>query len=186
MARGLSSSINTYLAGLSLVRVALIEIETTGASVYYTDNTFDITHGGNTYEAQGNFLGVGETEENAELIITTVTLVISALLTSNVTTFAQSGMVNKKVTISYAYLDPTDNSIIDTPIIMFQGKVNGYQINDNGATATIALEVASIFSNFEKTAGRRTNEANFRQEHPNDRSMEFAHVVTKDITWGRL
>lgn len=185
MTRGLSSTINTYLANQSQIRVTLVEIQTTGSTVYYTDAPFDIDYAGNTYEAQGNFLGVSNVEENAELIITNCQLIISALDVGNITTYATSGIINKQVIVRSAYLDPTDQSIVDTPIITFKGKITGYAVTDAQNTATIALEVASTFANFEKTTGRYTNEGNFQREHPQDRSMEFSHESLADIKWGR-
>ena len=185
MARGLSATIQSTLANRSQTRIMLIEIATTGSTQYYTDAPFDVVFDSNTYQAQGNFLGVSNVEENAELIITSCQLIISALETSNITTFCQSAQIGKGIIIRSAYLDPTDSSIIDTPIITFKGKCTGYSIADAQETATISLEVASTFANFEKNNGRYTNEGSFRREHPNDRGMEFAHEGLSDIRWGR-
>ena len=185
MARGLSATIQSRLASLSQVRVILVSVATTGSTQYYTNAPFDIVFDSNTYQAQADFLGVTDVEENAELIITNCNLIISGLDTDNITTFAQTGMVGKQVIIRSAYLNPTDNSIIDTPIITFKGKATGYAVADADKTATISLEVASTFANFEKTTGRYTNEGSFQREHPNDRSMQFSHQVIQDIKWGR-
>ena len=185
MTRGLSATIKSRLASLSQVRVLLVSVATTGSTQYYTNAPFSIVFDSNTYEAQGNFLGVTEVEENAELIITNLNLLISALDSTNVTTFAKTEMVGKEVIVRSAYLNPTDNSIIDTPIITFKGKVTGYSVTNADKTATISLEVASTFANFEKTTGRYTNEGSFRREFPNDRSMELSHEDIQDIKWGR-
>lgn len=185
MTRGLSASIQSRLASLSQVRILLVSVATTGSTQFYTNAPFDVVYDSNTYQAQGNFLGVTDVEENAELIITNCNLLISALDSDNITTFATSAMVGKQVIIRSAYLNPTDNSIIDTPIIVFQGKVTGYTVADADKTATISLEVASTFANFEKTTGRYTNEGSFQREHPNDRSMQFSHEDIQDIKWGR-
>ena len=99
-------------------------------------------------------------------------------------TFAETSIINQAVEIFIAYLDPTDNSIIGDPILTFKGKVVGYNVQDARATATISLECANSFANFEKTNGRRTNEGSFRIEHPNDRGMEFTDQMF-DFNWGR-
>jgi hypothetical protein len=184
MARGLSATIQSTLAGRSQIRVSLISIETASTTNYFTNANFNIDYGGNTYQAQANFLSVTDTEENAELIITSCTIALSALDIANITTYANSGIINKEVIIYSAYLD-SNMSIIGTPIIMFKGKITGYTISDARNTATIGLEVSSSFANFEKTVGRRTNEGNFRIEHPTDRSMEKSHESIADIKWGR-
>ena len=185
MARGLSATIQTYLANRSQIRVVLIDITTPSSTIYYTTAPFDVDYSGNTYQAQGNFLGISNIEENAELIITSCNLLISALDVSNITTFATSSIINKPVTFRSAYLDPTNMSIVGTPIITFKGKITGYTVSDADVTASIALEVSSVFANFDKTNGRYTNEGSFHREHPTDRSMEFAHENLKDLKWGR-
>ena len=185
MTRGLSATIQSRLASLSQIRIQLVEVATTGATQYFTNCPFSIVFDSNTYQAQSNFLGVTDIEENAELVITNCKIAISGLDTSNITTFAKSEMIGKQVIIRSAYLQPDTRAITDTPIITFKGKVTGYIVSDAEKTATISLEVASTFANFEKTTGRYTNEGSFQREHPNDRSMEFAHSDLNDIKWGR-
>ena len=185
MTRGLSATIQSNLASLSQIRIQLVEIATTGATQYFTNCPFSIDYASNTYEAQSNFLGVSDIEENAELIITNCKIAISGLDVSNITTFAKSQMIGKTVIIRSAYLNPNTRAIIDTPIITFKGKVTGYSIVDAEKTATITLEVASTFANFDKTTGRYTNEGSFQREHPTDRSMQFAHEDLQDIRWGK-
>ena len=185
MARGLSATVQTYLANRSQLRISLIEIETVASTVYYTTAPFDVTYNGNDYQAEGNFIGVSGVEENADLIISSCNLIISALNVDNITTYATSSIINKSVIVRSAYLDPTDMSIVGTPIITFKGKITGYTVADAATTATITLEISSVFANFDKTNGRYTNEGSFHREHPQDRSMEFAHENLKDLKWGR-
>ena len=185
MARGLSATIQSRLASQSQVRIVLVEITTPSSTIYYTDAPFDVVFDSNTYEAQADFLAVSNTEENAELIITGLTLQISGLKTANIQTFATSSIINKQVIFRTAYLDPTDNSIIDTPIIMFKGKISGYGVQDAQDTCTIALNVSSTFANFDKANGRRTNQDSFHVEHPTDDSMEYSHKMLEELKWGK-
>lgn len=191
MSRGLSSAQNSYLAGNSLIAVTLIEIGVnSGTDLYYTDAPFDIDYNGTTYEAQGNFLGISETSETADLQITNINLVISALDVNNVTTLATSNQINQNVSIYRAFLDPTDSSLIgdsagDQAILLFKGKISGYRIADANDTATITLEVTSQFANFNRKTGRRTNLGSFQREHEFDFGMEYSHETTQDIKWGK-
>ena len=186
MSRGLDSSVNTYLAGDAIISFLLIDIGVYGAStVYYTDGPFDIDYGGNTYEAQGNFLGVSESQETGELQITNVNMQISALDATNVSTFARSQQINQPVTIRRVFIDPTDNSIIGTPVTLFKGRIGGYSISDADETATITYEIVSQFANFYKTVGRRTNIGNFQREYPQDWGMEYSHETLNDLKWGQ-
>ena len=191
MSRGLSAAQNTYLAGNSLISVTLIEIGINGGSnKFYTDAPFDIVYDGDTYEAQGNFLGISETSEAADLSLTSINLVISALDINNVRDLCNSNQINQTVTIWRAFLDPTDNNLIgdstgDRAVMLFKGKLAGYRIENASDTATITLEVASQFTNFDRRTGRKTNIANFQKEHPNDWGMQYSHESLQDIKWGK-
>lgn len=191
MARGLSAAQNSYIAGDALIAVTLIDIGVYGATdIAYTDAPFDITYNGTTYEAQGNFMGISESSETADLQITSINLVISALDINNVRTLANSNQINQDVSVYRSFLDPTDNSLIgdsagDQAILIFKGKIGGYRIQDANDTATITLEVTSQFANFNKKTGRRTNLGSIQREFPTDFGMEYSHETLQDIKWGK-
>lgn len=192
MTRGLSSAQNTYLAGDALVAVTLIDIGINGGTdLAYTDAPFDIVYDGTTYEAQGNFMGISESSETADLQITNINLVISALDINNVRTLAKSEQINQNVSVYRTFLDPTDNSLIgdsagDQAILIFKGKIAGYRITDANDTATITLEVSSQFANFNRKTGRRTNSASLQREHPQDFGFQYSHETLQDIRWGKV
>tara|TARA_S200002703_G_scaffold102811_1_gene89066 strand:+ start:1505 stop:2080 length:576 start_codon:yes stop_codon:yes gene_type:complete len=188
----LSNVQNTYLAGNSLLALTLVEIDIFGGStVRYTDGPFDITYGGNTYEAQGNFMGISETSEVSELQITNISLTINGLDVSNVQTFCKSSQINQLVTIRRVFLDPNDYSLIgdsagDEAIVLFKGKIAGYKTVNATDTATITLDVNSLFTNFNRLTGRRTNQSSLQQEFPNDFGFQYSHESIRDIKWGKV
>ena len=126
----------------------------------------------------------------ADLQITSINLVISALDIDNVRTLANSNQINQDVSVYRSFLDPTDNSLIgdstgDKAILLFKGNITGYTVNSSTDTANITLDVSSQFLNFERTNGRRTNLGSFHKEFPEDYGFEFAHESLRDIKWGK-
>ena len=192
MVRNLTTDQNVYLAGNSIISVLLIDIGmANGSTTRYTDAPYNISFNSNTYTAQGVFLGVSETEENADVQIVSATITLSALDTSYVTAFATSAQINQLVTIRRAFINFTTNQLIgdsagENAITIFRGRISGYSVNNNVNTAEITIQVSSQFINFDKRSGRRTNQGNFQVEHPQDNSMEFSAVSLKDIRWGRV
>jgi len=192
VSRGLSNNQNTYLAGNSLIGVTLIHIVVYGGTdLRFTDAPFNISYDGNTFEAQGKFLGISETSETADLQITNINIVLSALDLTLVQTLAKSNQINQQVTVRRAFLDPTDNSLIgdsagDRAIVIFQGRTAGYRIKDDNNTATLNIEVTSQFSNFNRLSGRRTNQGSLQREHSTDFGFEYSHESIRDIKWGKL
>ena len=191
MSRGLSDAQNTYLAGDALITATLVEIGINGGTnKYYTTAPFDITYNGDTYEAQGTFMGFGESSETAELNITSMQLVISAIDVTNVRELANSNQINQIVNVWKVFLDPTDNSLIgdsagDEAILIFQGRIGSYKVENATDSATIQLDVSSQFKNFQKTSGRRTNISNLQREHSTDWGFQYAHEGLRDIKWGK-
>lgn len=183
MPRGLSETFKTHLAGNRFELSALVEIEAADSTtVRYTDAAHDIDYGGATYSAQGNFLSFSDVEENTELVVTKCSIIISALDVANISLFGNSGIINRPVTIRNAFIDQ-DSTV--GAIIVFQGKISSYSIADARATATITLEIANTFANFEKTNGRMTNNGSHQSYFPDDYTMENAHEDLEDILWGR-
>jgi len=187
MSRLRGSNTNTALARDALVTYLLLDLNGT----YYTDAPYDIVYDSKTFLAQGIFLSITSASETSEVSITNITITLSALDPTTVATFAVSSIINKDVIIHRTLIDQTDNSVIDDstgdgPILIFQGRVAGYQIKDAVKTAGLSIQVDSLFSNFEKINCRRSNLKNFQREYPADFSMEYSHEAVKDIRWGKL
>lgn len=203
MARGLTSVTQTFLARDAIVSYLLIEIGLATPvggknAIYYTDAPFDITYdtttapdsGDNVYSAQGNFLAISQTSESSELRVTSINLTLSALNLTNITTFAKSEQINQTVSVHRVFLDQSTDQLIhdsagNDPILIFKGKIAGYKVADARDTATLTLQVDSMFTNFTKVNCRRTNTSNFQREYPNDYSMEYSHETLDDIRWGK-
>ncbi len=192
MVRNLTTDQNVYLAGNSIISILLIDIGmANGSTTRYTDAPYNISFNSNTYTAQGVFLGVSETEENADVQIVSATITLSALDTSYVTSFATSAQINQLVTIRRGFINFSTNQLIgdsagENAITIFRGRISGYSVRNDINTAEITIQVSSQFINFDKRSGRRTNQGNFQVEHPQDHSMEFSAVSLKDIRWGRV
>ena len=175
MTRQFTDTLNTYLAGDSLLTAILLEIDVidsagTVSTNYFTDNAFDIFFSGNTYLAQGEFLSFTESQESGDLNISNVNIAISALDVSLVRTYAVSSQINAGVRIYRAFLDPNTRFLLgdsgdDALVLLFKGKVAGYSVTNNQTTADIQYQVSSQFVNFNKKNGRRSNLQNFQREH---------------------
>ena len=190
MTREFTNSLQTYLAGNSLIEIFLVSIETTSGTNYFTSAPFDIAYNSQSWLAQGDFLTISEGQETAELQIHSVNIILSAVDVANVTTYGTSDIINKNVEIYRAFLDPVTlqlngDSSGDAVFLAFKGKIAGYQISNNVNTADIQIQVSSQFINFTRKAGRRSNLVSFQREHPQDKSMQYSHETLTDIFWGR-
>ena len=205
MARGLDSNINTNLALDSITSALLLEITLPSAdsagldAAYFTTAPFDITidtatapdSGTNVYKAQGKFIAISNTRESATLQITSLKISLTALDAETVSTFATTDIINKTITVHRIFFDQSNMSVITDSaggtetLVLFKGKVGGYNISETGATATLTLEIQSQLANFTRTNGRVTTQASIQVEYANEYGFEYAHDTEGDIMWGK-
>ena len=161
----------------------LLEIHLSSTS-YITDAGHDISYGGNSYQASSHFLNVQTVKESAELRVGSTKLILSGVEQSFVSAFLSSGYVSSQVRILRAFLD-TNNVIVGAPVLIYDGRINGYNVKDTMDTSVIELDVASHWSDFEKRSGRKTNSNSQGLFFPSDKGFDFAANIVKDLKWGR-
>lgn len=150
----------------------------------------DVEYLSNTYSAQGEFMGYSPVQEDFEVKLNKVTIQLSALPTNYFSRFASGTVEGSTVKIYKAFLDLNTLAIVqNTPILLFQGEVYNVIIQEQKNTATIGLEVSSVFADFERSAGRKTNNwENWRfQDEKYDTAFEQAgYIGQTEFMWGRV
>ena len=196
MTKEFSSELQTALARNAIVSVVLININGTRYTNAAFDITTDIENGiTNTYEAQGYFLGISETDENSDLAISSINITLSALDPTTVILFAKPDIINQDVEIYRVFFDQSTGLLVgdsagDAGFLIFKGRISAYNISNAEETATIQLTVDSQFSNFEKLNNRRTNDESWQRGYDGlntsqDYSMQFSHETINDLNWGK-
>ena len=99
-------------------------------------------------------------------------------------TAGQSTYLDTTVEVYRACMSDTD-TVIGAPILMFQGLITGFDINDSENNSTLTIECASHWKDFEKQNGRRTN-TNSQQVHfAGDIGFDWAALTIADLRWGK-
>mgnify|MGYP005661929617 CR=1 FL=1 len=183
MSRSLDTSLLTVLSGDSIKMCHLLEIHLASTS-YLTDAGQDITYSGHTYSASSHFLNVQTVKESAELRVGSTKLVLSGVEQSFISAFLSAGYVSRQVRVLRAFLD-SNNAIVGTPVLIYDGRINGYNVKDTMDTSVIELDIASHWSDFEKRSGRKTNSNSQGLHFTGDKGFDFAANIVKDLKWGR-
>jgi len=192
MSRQLASSLQTKLAGSSVFAVDLIELQLS-TSLYFTSANIDIDYdsptapdaGTNTYLAQGQFLSFGNIIESSDLRVGQVDITFTAVDTTTVALLLNNNYMNKRVVIYRAILDSDYSFTSDDIFTVFDGKIMNYSIRETDKSATVVMTVASLFADFERRNGRKTNPASQQIHFSGDLGMDFSAQIVKDIKWGR-
>ena len=158
----------------------------------------DIEYLGETYTSVGAFLGFSEITEEQEFGVSEITVSLAGFPMYDLvdefgepvnlfSQFLEHEYVDRTIRIYRAFFQE-DALIVDsgTPAIMlmFDGLVDSPVIQDDPAdNTTIAVKAVNQWVDFERTNGRRTNDAEQQVLFPGDRIFKFAKDNVKDIQW---
>ena len=149
----------------------------------------------NNYSAQGQFLGYTPITEDFDVKVGKFSLTLSGLASGYLDKFIGMEPEGKRVCVYKAFLDLNTLDIIGTdsagqtgPILMFDGEIYNVTIQETAETCSISIDVSSHFADFERTAGRKTNNwSNWLfQGEKYDTAMEKSGFVgNSEFLWGR-
>jgi hypothetical protein len=152
--------------------------------LYLTDWDRDISALSATWNSSPHFLGVGDVKETSDLRVNTVDITLSGVEQSYVSLFLSQNYIDVPARIYRAVLDDND-IVIGSPILVFNGVITNYDIQDSKSESTVTVQIASHWKDFEKENGRKTNDNSQKIYFPNDEGFEFAAKTIKDLKWGR-
>jgi hypothetical protein len=183
----------------AFVAVDLLEIQLyadsgTAATKYFTNSGMNInapsTLTGQTvvYTAQGDFLGFTTMTENMDTTVGKFNISLTGLNQTLLTDIVTSSTEGKRVLVKKAFLNPTTLQLIREPVLVYEGYIYNYAVTESSRSCALTLSCASLFSDFERTAGRKTNNwSNWLfQGVQYDRAMDKAGFVGQtEFLWGR-
>lgn len=206
-----SSSLTQQFTATSFICVDLVELhlktyDKVSNPLHLTSAGFDIRYdsptspdsGVNTYSAQGDYMGFSSVSEEFDVKVGKFSIYLGALSNNYVQNFVYQNPVTGqrvetegcRVVIYKAFLDRNTNlSIIDTPILVFDGVIYNINISESAVTSQITIDCATLFADFERTAGRRTNNGSnwLYQGSTYDTSLEKSGIVgNSEYKWGKV
>lgn len=189
------------------VAVDILELHLTNSSnvsdpLYLCSGGFNVTvdtataptAGANTYTAQGDFMGFSPMTEDFDVRVGKFSIYLSGVGNDYVNKFTQGEYEGKRVIIYKVFLEfaVVNNiqtlQIVSSPIMMFDGIIYNIQINESSNSCQINVDCSSLFADFERSAGRKSNNGSNHlfQGSTFDTSMEKAgYVGATEINWGK-
>ena len=189
MSRTLHADVVTALASGSYryAHLILIQWDTAdGGYDYITDAQFDITDGTDTYTATAFILSSASVEESTKITTGSIELSISGADQTYIAGLISTGWdyIDRKIVIRRALLDD-NNAIIGNSVIVFQGKISGYKINETMESSIITLSVANHWEDFSRVNGRKSNPTSQQKHFSDDKVFEFCSgLKASSINWG--
>tara|TARA_R100001377_G_scaffold85210_1_gene70802 strand:- start:1847 stop:2401 length:555 start_codon:yes stop_codon:yes gene_type:complete len=183
VSREIHADVITELAkdSFQMAHLILIDFET---PIYITECISDIIFDGNTYASSGALQGISAVTETTEVQVGAVSLTLSGVSQEYISILLNNAYIDKQVTISRVLMDPY-LQIIGTPILMYDGRITNFAINDTMETSNVTITAASHWSDFNKKSGRRTNHNSQQIFFNGDKGFEFAPKIMRDLKWGK-
>ena len=149
-----------------------------------TDNFHAVVSDGDTFLPAGHLLSIQDVQETEELRVGSLKISLSSVDQAFVSLFLNIDYLNRRVRIWNAILNASGQLIGDA-IPTFDGEITGYGISEGRNSSTISVSCASHWADFERKAGRLTNNNSQQYFFPNDTGFRFAADSVKDIKWGK-
>lgn len=163
----------------------LAELYFASGTARMTDAWRTIVWSANTYVATGHYMGISGLQETADLSIPSLTLSLSGVDQAYVSVALLDQYLDRRLVIYKALLDYTQ-SVVSSPIIIFDGRMDGISIADEpGGTTTVVITATSQWADFERKPGRHTNSAEQGVWFPGDKFFDYCSQGTKpNLKWG--
>jgi hypothetical protein len=132
--------------------------------------------------------------EDFEIKVGRFSVYLSGVGNDYVNRFTAYSPEGQRVVIYRAFMEYTVTSgiegltIVPTPILLFDGIVYNIAITESGSSCQITVDCATLFSDFDRTAGRISNNGSnwLFQGVEYDTSMEQSGFVGQsNFLWGR-
>ena len=187
----LSAGVLSEIGSTSYIAAELVEFGLS-TPLFFTTAQFDVaastaTSGGSqTYLAQGNFMSFSSLTETEELRINNVSVNFSGATSTFVNVALGDLYLHRTIRIYKIWFNKTTMATIADPLLIYNGTITGASVADTDTESTVSFVTANQFYDFERTAGRKTNNGSQRRFFPGDSGMIYSTTEIADIQWGRV
>jgi hypothetical protein len=167
----------------TITSTAALRFATGGINVRVTESD-NVTR---TYTAQGDFLGFSTVSEEFDIKLGKFSIMLSGVTSGQAAKFLGKDFEGSPVEISRALLDYQTLQPLGF-IKIFDGYIFNVAITEDASTCTIDISCATLWSDFDRLAGRRTNNASNHafQGSSFDRAFDkCATVGNITFNWGK-
>lgn len=145
----------------------------------------NLDYDGDTYISAAT-LGISQIEEALVLQANEVQLALSGITSTYISLVQQANFIGGSVKLWRIFFSEVDNSILDTPVLLWEGKITDSQLREDflSKTASIVVTVGDYFSRFKNPIGSRTNPTEWKQQHSNDTVFDqIPNMANKEVVF---
>lgn len=183
MSRSIHSDTIAELAKNSFNMAHLIKIDFE-IPLYITESPYNITYSGVTYTPSSSLQGISTVTETSEIQVGSISIKLSGVSQEYIAILLGQTYTNRQIVINRVLLS-NSYSIVGSPILIYDGRIQSFSISDSDKTSTVTLTASSHWADFEKKSGRRTNHNSQQMHFSGDKGFEYSPNTIMDLKWGR-
>ena len=190
MSRPLPAGAVAILNSRAFITCELVEFQLS-TPLYLTNAQFDIaastetSSGTQTYLDQGTFLAYSGVREIDEIRVNNINITFSGASNAYINIALNDNYLHRAFRIYKVFLNNSDMALLTDPIMIYDGAIVGASVQESATESVVTFQTANEFYDFDRTAGRKTNNGSQQRVFPGDRGMEFSTSAVQDIRWGR-
>jgi hypothetical protein len=166
----------------SFVQLAMLCKLKLGSTWYYITNSDTAkNYGGNTYQPS-YLLETDDIEITSTPNVDDISIIIDGTDSVFIGLFLGEPWMNKSLELIQLYLDKDGSTIYSE--VAYSGLMSDVDIS-TGKNYEVDVTVSSVWKDFEKQAGIKTNPTSQQIHYPNDTGFEHVANATKTSPWGK-
>mgnify|MGYP003967417299 CR=1 FL=1 len=188
--RGFDSATSAILSSHTFITTELVELHL-DTPLYLSTAGYDVmtdtpsSSGTQTYIAQGDFIAFSGVRETDQVKINNVSISLQGATATYRNIVLNDNYLHRSIKIYKVLLDQDTLAPEVAPILIYDGQITGASVKESPQEAIVTLATSNEFYDFERVAGRRTNNGSQQRHYPSDMGMEFSTSAIADIQWGK-
>lgn len=184
--RTIATAVRTSLEAANVIPVMFVSLDFASGLVNVHSGVGSISFGSLTFLGLGTLGSVKQIDEGSELQAYGVEMRLRGIPNNLISAALTEHYQGRDAKIWLGTLSPS-YALLDTPSIVFAGRMDNMQIQLGPETSEIALSVENRLVDWDRPRIRRYNNADQQAEYPGDLIFEFAEqMVNKTLFWGKI
>lgn len=163
--------------------VLFVALEFDDDPLYVNTTATDLEWDNKTWIGAGLLGGIGNSEQNIEMNALSLTVSLSGIPVSRIIEARNEKYRNRRGAVYFGWFDG-EWAIPSDPLQIFSGKMDKMNISASGDMASIMVEIASPFQEWQRPKSTRYTNESLRSKYPNDLGFQYVpQMVTVSLPW---
>jgi hypothetical protein len=183
MSRALTSGVIAQTKASQVQPVFLFEGEFSGEIVRIWSGISDLNWSGQVWDGFGVLMAISDISEDNEVSAKGIAITLSGIPSEIISLALQDCRQGSAGSVYLGFM--SQNQIVSNPVLVFQGRLDVVEINEDDETSSISLSYESRLIDLHRSKVSRFTDEDQKREFPGDLGCAFVvSLQDKNIRWG--